>query len=64
MNEQSEILDTKETCKLLAVDRHTLTKLIANEGLPVHQLSTRVRRFRRSELMRWFDEKRQTAKGE
>lgn len=49
-----EVLDMQGVCELLDRNRHTIAKLVANEGLPAHAISDREPRFMRSEVLEWL----------
>lgn len=50
------LIDSAALClKLGLVDDRMVTKLIREEGLPVHHLTPRLRRFDVAEVDRWID---------
>lgn len=52
-NPLPEVLDLKACAELLQLNPKTVTKLALHAGLPVHYLSEREPRFRRSEVLAW-----------
>lgn len=50
------LVDMKQICKDLNISRTTVFKLM-REGMPKHQLSPRMLRFDREEVMNWVKQK-------
>lgn len=55
--EASDWIGPDDVARLLAVKRESLRKLVSREGLPCHQITERLRRFRRSEIENWMQER-------
>ncbi len=55
------VLSTQQVMKLLSISKPTLYRWIAEQGLPVKKIGKNYR-YRRSEVLRWFESKDVTQK--
>lgn len=55
---EPEVLSTKDAAVLLGIHPGTLQKMTREGRIPVHFIGGGVRRYKRSELLRWLDENR------
>jgi excisionase family DNA binding protein len=60
-NENPEIMNVAETCRLLRVSRGKLYELVHTNVVPCIRLSPKVWRFSRARLIRWLDERQNQA---
>jgi excisionase family DNA binding protein len=56
--ESAEWLDAQGAAEVLGVHRRTVAKLAHREGLPAHRIG-KLYRFRRTDVMRWLEERGQ-----
>ena len=59
-----EVLTLTEAAELLRRHPKIVTKLVREDDLPVHYISEREPRFRRSELLAWLDKRPAPKSGE
>jgi excisionase family DNA binding protein len=55
--EPEEWLDAAGVAAIVGCHPRTVQKLARNEGLPSHRVTAKLLRYRRSEVLRWLEER-------
>lgn len=57
-SEASEVMTREQVAELLSVDVRTITTYVKKKGLPATKLGGNEWRFRRSDVLRWIEERK------